>query len=180
MAAKSAQPRPVWRHGRARSTSCSSRAASSAHDLERHRRPTLRDFLPEPFDLPRYGHRRRPPRRCRHWNGQAIAVYGDYDVDGATSAALLIRFLRGLGVVRAALRIPDRLLEGYGPVRRSVSSGWRREGAQLIVTVDCGAMAYEALGCRPGRGRRCHRGRSPQVRPRAAARCRARQSQPAR
>jgi single-stranded-DNA-specific exonuclease len=112
-------------------------------DLERHRRPTLRDFLPDPsifrdMDL--------AARRLADAvvAGERITVYGDYDVDGATSAALLLRLLRGLGV-EGQPYIPDRLLEGYGPSGEAlVRLG--RDGSQLIVTVDCGAMAHEALG----------------------------------
>ncbi|HBQ54015.1 MAG TPA: single-stranded-DNA-specific exonuclease RecJ, partial [Erythrobacter sp.] len=72
-----------------------------------------------------------------------ITIYGDYDVDGATSSALLIRLLRDLGV-EAGYYIPDRLLEGYGPSGEAlVRLG--QSGSSLIVTVDCGAMAHEAL-----------------------------------
>jgi single-stranded-DNA-specific exonuclease len=74
---------------------------------------------------------------------EAITVFGDYDVDGATSAALLIRLLRGLGCDPQAY-IPDRLMEGYGPSGEAlvrIAAG----GAKLIVTVDCGAQAFEAL-----------------------------------
>ncbi|HAL89329.1 MAG TPA: single-stranded-DNA-specific exonuclease RecJ, partial [Erythrobacter sp.] len=75
--------------------------------------------------------------------GETITIYGDYDVDGATSSALLIRLLRDLGV-EAGYYIPDRLLEGYGPSGEAlVRLG--QSGSSLIVTVDCGAMAHEAL-----------------------------------
>jgi single-stranded-DNA-specific exonuclease len=74
---------------------------------------------------------------------ETVTIYGDYDVDGATSAALLIRLFRMLGHTAQAY-IPDRLLEGYGPSGEAlVKLG--REGSSLVVTVDCGAMAYEAL-----------------------------------
>src|SRR3546814_14287955 len=67
--------------------------------------------------------------------GERIVVFGDYDVDGATSAALLIRLLRATGA-EAGYYIPDRLMEGYGPSAEAlVRLG--REGAGLIVTVDC-------------------------------------------
>ncbi|MEC9368923.1 MAG: single-stranded-DNA-specific exonuclease RecJ [Pseudomonadota bacterium] len=76
-------------------------------------------------------------------NGEPIAIFGDYDVDGAASAALLHRFLAAHGS-EARIYIPDRLLEGYGPgpdaFERLVA-----EGARLIVTVDCGTMAHEAI-----------------------------------
>ncbi len=75
--------------------------------------------------------------------GEAVAVFGDYDVDGATSAALLIRLFRGLGVALRAY-IPDRLAEGYGPngpaLRRLAA-----EGVAVVVTVDCGATAHAPL-----------------------------------
>ena len=119
------------------------------HDLERHRRPTLRDFLPDPSI---FNDMDNAARRIADaiTKGEAIAVYGDYDVDGATSAALLIRFLAGLGVT-ARPYIPDRLLEGYGPSAEGLVK-LAREGAQLIVTVDCGAMAYEALAAARAEG----------------------------
>ena len=74
---------------------------------------------------------------------EKILVYGDYDVDGATSAALLIRLLGALGL-EAGYYIPDRLLEGYGPSGDALVS-LRDSGASLVVTVDCGAQAFEAL-----------------------------------
>lgn len=111
-------------------------------DVDRHRRPTLRDFLPDPSifrDMDAAAER----LATAVFSAETICVYGDYDVDGATSAALLILFLRELGV-DAGHYIPDRLLEGYGPSGEAlVRLG--REGATLIVTVDCGAMAHEAL-----------------------------------
>src|SRR3546814_14838613 len=74
---------------------------------------------------------------------EPVTIFGDYDVDGATSAALLIRLLRELGCDPKAY-IPDRLMEGYGPSGEAlvrIAEG----GAKLIVTVDCGAQAFEAL-----------------------------------
>ena len=71
------------------------------------------------------------------------AVFADYDVDGATSAALLVRYFRALGR-ELAIYVPDRLTEGYGPS----PAAFRRlkaEGAELVVTVDCGAAARDAL-----------------------------------
>ena len=111
-------------------------------ELERHRRPTLRDFLPDPSifrDMDRAASRVAEAVR----KNESICIYGDYDVDGATSAALLILLLRQLGV-EAAHYIPDRLLEGYGPSGEAlVRLG--QDGHSLIITVDCGAMAHDAL-----------------------------------
>ena len=114
----------------------------SREDLPRHKVPTLRAFLPDPSefrDMDKAAERIAQAIEAR----EAITIYGDYDVDGATSAALLIRLIRMLGH-DARHYIPDRLLEGYGPTGEAlVRLG--AEGAQLIVTVDCGAMAHEAL-----------------------------------
>ena len=110
--------------------------------LDDHRAPTIRAFMPDPSifrDMDRAAERLAAALRA----GEAITVFGDYDVDGATSAALLIRLLRDLGGDPQAY-IPDRLMEGYGPSGEAlvrIAAG----GAKLIVTVDCGAQAYEAL-----------------------------------
>jgi len=111
-------------------------------ELERHRRPTLRGFMPDPSifrDMDKAAERLADAVE----QGEAIAVFGDYDVDGATSAALLIRLLRELGANPIAY-IPDRLMEGYGPSGEALVR-LAGEGAKLIVTVDCGAQAFEAL-----------------------------------
>ncbi|MGX7895394.1 single-stranded-DNA-specific exonuclease RecJ [Tsuneonella sp. HG222] len=111
-------------------------------DLGLHRSPSLRGFLPDPSifrDMDLAADRVAQAILA----GERTTVFGDYDVDGATSSALLIRLFRALGH-DADYYIPDRLLEGYGPsgealVRLGV------QGSSLIVTVDCGAMAFEAL-----------------------------------
>ena len=111
-------------------------------DLERHAKPTLRDFLPNPSvfrDMDEAAQRLAKAVE----SGETVTIYGDYDVDGATSAALLIDALSALGL-EAGYYIPDRLLEGYGPTGEAlVQLG--KAGSSLIVTVDCGAMAHEAL-----------------------------------
>ena len=115
-----------------------------AHDdIDRHRRPSLREFLPDPSlfnDMDRAAERIVEAVIAR----ETITVYGDYDVDGATSSALLIRLIRMLGH-DARHYIPDRLLEGYGPSGEALLA-IGQEGSSLIVTVDCGAMAHDALG----------------------------------
>ena len=111
-------------------------------DLERHRNPSLRAFLPDPSlfkDMDVAAERLAKAVLTQ----EAVTIYGDYDVDGATSAALLIRLLRGLGH-EAGYYIPDRLLEGYGPSGEALVR-LAEQGCSLIVTVDCGAMAFEAL-----------------------------------
>jgi single-stranded-DNA-specific exonuclease len=111
-------------------------------DLERHRKPTIRGFMPDPSvfrDMEAAAARLADAVE----GGESITIYGDYDVDGATSAALLIRLLRELGL-EAGYYIPDRLLEGYGPSGEALV-GLGEKGNKLIVTVDCGAMAFDAL-----------------------------------
>jgi len=110
--------------------------------IEIHRTPTIRGFMPDPSifrDMDVAAERLADAVAA----GEAITVFGDYDVDGATSAALLIRVLRNLGSDPGAY-IPDRLMEGYGPSGEAlVRLG--AAGAKLIVTVDCGAQAFDAL-----------------------------------
>jgi len=112
------------------------------NDIARHAKPTMRDFLPDPSEF-------RDMEQAAERIAQAvvsneqITIYGDYDVDGATSAALMVDVLWALGS-DADYYIPDRLLEGYGPSGKAlVNLG--KAGSNLIVTVDCGAMAFEAL-----------------------------------
>jgi single-stranded-DNA-specific exonuclease len=111
-------------------------------DLPRHREPKIRDFLPDPsaFQDMEKGAKRLADAVVA---GETIAVFGDYDVDGATSAALLILLLRQLGA-EPIVYIPDRLMEGYGPSGAALVE-LKRRGASLAITVDCGAQAFEAL-----------------------------------
>ncbi len=115
----------------------------SPDDLDRHRQPSLRDFLPDPSQ---FSDMERAAERIADAviSQETVTIYGDYDVDGATSSALMIRLLRMLGH-DARHYIPDRLLEGYGPSGEALLK-IGQDGSSLIVTVDCGAMAHEALG----------------------------------
>ncbi|MDF0544541.1 single-stranded-DNA-specific exonuclease RecJ [Sphingobium sp. H39-3-25] len=110
--------------------------------VEQYRNPTIRAFMPDPSlfrDMDRAAERLADAVQA----GEQVTIFGDYDVDGATSAALLVRLLRELGLP-AGSYIPDRLMEGYGPSGEAlVRLG--AQGASLIVTVDCGAQAFEAL-----------------------------------
>ena len=72
-----------------------------------------------------------------------VVVFADYDVDGASSAAQLIRWFRAMGK-ELAIYVPDRMTEGYGPSRAAFER-IRAEGADLVVTVDCGAAAHDAI-----------------------------------
>ena len=77
-------------------------------------------------------------------SGETVGLLADFDVDGATSAALLTRFLHSIGV-RTLLHVPDRLRDGYGP-NRAALAGLRERGCGLIITLDCGIAAIEVLG----------------------------------
>ena len=72
-----------------------------------------------------------------------IAIFGDYDVDGATSSALLVRYFRALGI-EPLVHIPDRIKEGYGPNTAALLA-LKEKGAKLVITVDCGTLAFEPL-----------------------------------
>ena len=115
---------------------------ASPDDFARLKVPTLRDWLPDPAifqDMERAATRLADAIDAH----EAIVVYGDYDVDGATSAAVLIRYLRSVGAT-VGHYIPDRLLEGYGPSADALVA-LKERGADLVVTVDCGTQGFEAL-----------------------------------
>jgi single-stranded-DNA-specific exonuclease len=74
---------------------------------------------------------------------QSVAIFGDYDVDGATAAALLCRYLRHCGL-DPVVHIPDRIFEGYGPNVDAIRS-FAEKGVKLLITVDCGTTSGEPL-----------------------------------
>jgi single-stranded-DNA-specific exonuclease len=105
--------------------------------------PTLRALLPDPsvlIDMDIAAE--RLAFAVQH--GETVGVFGDYDVDGACSAALMVTLLRQLGC-EVLHHVPDRMMEGYGPNGPALHSLVLR-GARLIVCVDCGTAAAEALG----------------------------------
>ncbi len=104
--------------------------------------PTLRKFLPDPshlVDMDAAVERLVQAVRA----GERIVVFGDYDVDGATSAALLLRFFRSVGA-SIDVYIPDRRREGYGPNAPALLK-LKADGASVVVTVDCGVTAFEPI-----------------------------------
>ncbi|MEM8696881.1 MAG: single-stranded-DNA-specific exonuclease RecJ [Pseudomonadota bacterium] len=114
----------------------------SREEIETYRTPTIRGFMPDPSifrDMDQAAERIVAAIE----NQEKVTIFGDYDVDGATSAALLIRLLRDLGL-ETGYYIPDRLMEGYGPSGEALVK-LAEQGSSLIVTVDCGAQAFEAL-----------------------------------
>ena len=111
-------------------------------DAEAFLNPTLRTLLPDPSTLKgmdvaaeRLG--------SAIMEGEAIGIFGDYDVDGATSSALLKRFIAAVGG-RTQVYIPDRIKEGYGPNTPALIK-FKDDGISVVVTVDCGTSAFEPL-----------------------------------
>jgi single-stranded-DNA-specific exonuclease len=104
--------------------------------------PTVRALMPDPDSL---ADMRAAAVRLADaiMRAETIAILGDYDVDGATSAAVLGRYLLHCGL-RPIIHIPDRLFEGYGPNAEAIRSLTAR-GATLLVAVDCGTTSHEPM-----------------------------------
>src|SRR5689334_13994843 len=104
--------------------------------------PTIRKMMPDPFTVTQMeiAAKRIADAAMR---GEKVAIFGDYDVDGATSAALLAWHLRHCGL-DPLIHIPDRLFEGYGPNTEAVRA-LAAKGATLLITVDCGTTSIEPL-----------------------------------
>ncbi|WP_428409378.1 single-stranded-DNA-specific exonuclease RecJ [Hyphococcus sp.] len=113
-----------------------------ADTVERYLAPSLRDEMPDPFVLKDMD--RAAERLARAViDGETIGVFGDYDVDGTTASAILKLYFDAVGAA-SLIYLPDRISEGYGPSAEAFRS-LARDGASLIVTVDCGAAAHEPI-----------------------------------
>jgi len=112
------------------------------HDTEGFLNPRLRDLMPDPHVLTdmETAASRLADAVMRV---EKVAIFGDYDVDGACSAALLAEYLRACGV-SYAIHIPDRITEGYGPNVDAIRA-LKQQGADILVTVDCGTASTEPL-----------------------------------
>ncbi|MFN8828315.1 MAG: single-stranded-DNA-specific exonuclease RecJ [Labrys sp. (in: a-proteobacteria)] len=111
-------------------------------EVEAYLEPTLRRHMPDPStltDMEAAAERLADAAQ----KGEAVAIFGDYDVDGATSSALLADWLAAAGA-RPRIHIPDRIFEGYGPNVEAIRQ-LRQDGATLLVTVDCGTTSFDAL-----------------------------------
>jgi len=111
--------------------------------------PSLRHYMPDPTSL----HDMEAAATRIHKalrDGETIAVFGDYDVDGATSCALLLRFLNAVGGT-VIFYVPDRMAEGYGPNEGAMKT-LHEQGAGLVITVDCGITAFEPLAAAAAMG----------------------------
>ncbi|PTM95159.1 single-stranded-DNA-specific exonuclease RecJ [Mycoplana dimorpha] len=111
--------------------------------------PTLRRLMPDPYTLTdcEVAAERIAAAIARR---ERVAIFGDYDVDGACASAILYRFLSHFGV-EAEIYIPDRIFEGYGPNPQAINTLIER-GARLIVTVDCGSTSFDSLAHARERG----------------------------
>lgn len=104
--------------------------------------PTIRTLMPQPsalMDMEKGAARLADAITA----GEKIGVIADYDVDGVTSAAMLVLFLQTVGSA-CAVHIPDRLTEGYGPSLQAVES-LKSQGTEVLLTLDCGVMAHDPL-----------------------------------
>lgn len=104
--------------------------------------PTLRTLLPNPFHLLDMDKAVEIIAKTLAKQSKVV-IFGDYDVDGATASALLKNFLAKLGLT-ADIYIPDRITEGYGPNIPAIQK-LKADGYEVIITVDCGIVAFEAL-----------------------------------
>lgn len=114
----------------------------SIDEVEGFLDPTIRRLLPDPHTLTGM---EAAAARLAHaiGRGETVAIFGDYDVDGATASALLCRYLRESGL-DPIVHIPDRIFEGYGPNIDAIRN-FAEGGATLLVTVDCGTTSAETL-----------------------------------
>ena len=111
-------------------------------DVEEFLNPSIKTSLPNPFELLdmdlAVSHIIKAVK-----NNKKITIFADYDVDGATSSSLLKRFFADLGV-NVGIYVPDRILEGYGPNAKALVD-LKKQGTDLVITVDCGTVAFEPL-----------------------------------
>lgn len=104
--------------------------------------PLIKSLLPDPFHL--LDMDKAVSRIIRAIkNNEKIAIFGDYDVDGATSSALINRYLRAIGT-RSIIYIPDRVDEGYG-LNTDALLQLKKNGIDLCISVDCGTLAYQPI-----------------------------------
>ncbi|MFV2035523.1 MAG: DHH family phosphoesterase, partial [Halocynthiibacter sp.] len=112
-----------------------------ANEAELYLNPRLRDLLPDPRGL-RDMERAAGRFVTASLQGQKIAVFADYDVDGGASAALLLNWLRAMGR-DATLYVPDRIEEGYGPNTPAMQK--LAHDHDLIICVDCGTLSHQPI-----------------------------------
>lgn len=104
--------------------------------------PKIKNYLPNPFDLADMDIAVKTVIDAIE-KKKKITIFGDYDVDGATSSAILKRYFMELGVI-CEIYIPDRILEGYGPNSQALEN-LKNNKTDLVIMVDCGTVAFEPL-----------------------------------
>ena len=119
----------------------SSREISLA-EIENFLEPKIKNILPNPFELGDMEKAVAHVIEAIH-SRKKITIFADYDVDGATSAAILKRFFRDVGI-DAGIYIPDRILEGYGPNSAALLN-LKKSGTDLVIMLDCGTVAFKPL-----------------------------------
>ena len=126
-----------------------SRGVTNADEIARFLSPTIKEYMPDPFVLKDMDVASRiiAEAIC---TDKKIAVYGDYDVDGITSTAIFVKFLRSLGI-DAIWHVPTREGEGYG-LNISAIDELCNAGAQVLVTVDCGISCIKEIEYAKQRG----------------------------
>jgi len=111
-------------------------------EVEAYLDPTIKRLMPDPYSVTAMEAAAKRIADAIE-RSETVAIFGDYDVDGATSTALLGLFLRMAGI-EPLIHIPDRIFEGYGPNVQAIQSLAER-GTKLLVTVDCGTTSHEPL-----------------------------------
>ena len=111
-------------------------------DVKAFLAPTLKEDFPDPFSLNGMGDMAEDVAVAIE-EGKNFAIFGDFDVDGATSSAVVYRFLKGVGI-DAPIYIPDRLSEGYGPNIEALQK-LKDGGADIVFMLDCGTTAFEIV-----------------------------------
>ena len=118
-------------------------ASREVDDLENFLQPTLKHYLPDPYDL---ADMQKATMRVLSAieAKESILLYGDYDVDGASSVSLLQGFLSAIGHNNFSVYIPDRYKEGYG-VHEAAIDKFVADGHDLVITMDCGTSSFTAM-----------------------------------
>lgn len=114
----------------------------SLDEVENFLDPKIKTALPDPFELGGIEVAVDHVVKATQ-NRKKITIFADYDVDGATSAAILKRFFRDIGI-DAGIYIPDRILEGYGPNSAALLN-LKKSGTDLVIMLDCGTVAFKPL-----------------------------------
>jgi single-stranded-DNA-specific exonuclease len=128
-------------------------AASRGFDLKRYFAPSLKTEMPDPSRFK--GMDEAVGKFCDAIiSGKSIAIYSDYDVDGATSASLVLRWIRSVGL-DAVYYIPDRMTEGYGLNSAAITKLHEEVGAEFILFLDAGTTAHEPLATAQALGLEC-------------------------